>query len=535
LVPPIIPSLVIRLQQSGEKKTMKNASYLVDCPTYWSCKNCLKTGRAANGNSRLTVGLSFLLGLILCQNVCGRQLEPSPTKRQPKDFTAQQAEQPEETQGLEQATAGMLLADLGGQSGFGSGVTIGSGVAEIVIKEEETEEAQSLTHFPATADSLKPVEAKMIPQKAPLPASLRKPQELVVPTEANPAIDCPPVQPNFGMRQRGMLAPIQVVPQPLVIGPIYDPECRINPWNPYPRRDELVFNGGDQGKRATVDSSWNLYDVNPQDTIGHFDTLDGRRLVTPSNQVAIYAPRFAAVRKLDGLINYEARLKVGSMDEKKVLSLSESKDFSSTTKQYEGIDGFRGSKRASAFRETTRGINQDNTIQLLGARNVFEPFENLSLFRLGMHQKSEGARLGLGMQSANVWQDNLGLQVNVKGAKPIIVNDVYKIQQIVQIDSDDNAILRVCKVASKISARPGEPVDFSIRFDNLTGRTIGNVTIVDNLTGRLEYIADSAECSLKSNFSFETNEEGSLVLRWEIIDPLAANTGGIIRFRCRVR
>ena len=42
-------------------------------------------------------------------------------------------------------------------------------------------------------------------------------------------------------------------------------------------------------------------------------------------------------------------------------------------------------------------------------------------------------------------------------------------------------------------------------------------------------------CSVKADFFAEENEGESLVLRWEIIDPLEVGQGGIIRFQCRVR
>ena len=64
---------------------------------------------------------------------------------------------------------------------------------------------------------------------------------------------------------------------------------------------------------------------------------------------------------------------------------------------------------------------------------------------------------------------------------------------------------------------------------------IGNVTIMDNLTGRLDYIDGTAECSVPAEFITEPNDAGSLILRWEITDPLPATRGGVIRFRCRVR
>jgi uncharacterized repeat protein (TIGR01451 family) len=81
----------------------------------------------------------------------------------------------------------------------------------------------------------------------------------------------------------------------------------------------------------------------------------------------------------------------------------------------------------------------------------------------------------------------------------------------------------------------GEEIEFTLRFDNVGNRVIGNVTIVDNLTTRLEYVPDSQKSSLEANFSTQPNEGDSVVLRWEIIDPLPAGEGGVLQFRARVR
>ena len=58
---------------------------------------------------------------------------------------------------------------------------------------------------------------------------------------------------------------------------------------------------------------------------------------------------------------------------------------------------------------------------------------------------------------------------------------------------------------------------------------------MDNFTRRLVYVDGSSECTLKSEFKQDVNEAQSLALRWEITDPVEPGTGGVIRFRCRVR
>jgi uncharacterized repeat protein (TIGR01451 family) len=102
-------------------------------------------------------------------------------------------------------------------------------------------------------------------------------------------------------------------------------------------------------------------------------------------------------------------------------------------------------------------------------------------------------------------------------------------------DQPNKPKLRLVKLASTGSALPGEEVEFTLRFDNIGNRVMGNVTIVDNLTTRLDYVPKSAKSSVDADFTAVPNGNGSAVLRWEIKDPLEAGQGGILQFRCRVR
>ncbi len=84
-------------------------------------------------------------------------------------------------------------------------------------------------------------------------------------------------------------------------------------------------------------------------------------------------------------------------------------------------------------------------------------------------------------------------------------------------------------------ARPGETVEFTIRFDNIGDQAIGNVTLLDNLTTRLEYIEGGAQSSLQAEFSAVPNDGDSSLVRWEFAEPLPAGDGGLVKFKCRVR
>ncbi len=384
-----------------------------------------------------------------------------------------------------------------------------------------------------------------IPTQASSAESCLVPNSIHEPTSVQPAIykrlanlevqlgDEPPVQTNkdFAQRSAVELDPRVFFPEPIGRSLLRKKTIQHKPRH----RGEFVFDGDDAGRQVTVDQSWNVYGLDIEDTIGHFDTLDGRRLVTPSNRVAIYSPRFSAVRKVADLGESFASTGPRQFEDDRQTIITSGKDFSATTKQHEQLGAHKATNRASSLIDQTRGVIADNTTVLFGVRTSLAPFENLEIIRIGRFSSAEVARLDVGLQSASVWQDDLGLQVTVDSAQPIIVKDVNRVQEIESVESKDNAILRVVKIASKIAARPGEIVEFTIRFDNLSSKKIGNVTLMDNLTSRLEYVPDSAESSHHAKFITKPNEAGSLQLRWEIRDPLPKGKGGVVRFKCRVR
>ena len=100
----------------------------------------------------------------------------------------------------------------------------------------------------------------------------------------------------------------------------------------------------------------------------------------------------------------------------------------------------------------------------------------------------------------------------------------------------DKGVLKITKTASTLSARPGDMIEFTIQFKNTGTENVGNVTVVDHLTSRLEYVEESQESSLGADFFVQQSvQEGTTVLRWEIIDPLGTGESGQVTFRCRVR
>ncbi|MFG0294332.1 MAG: hypothetical protein ACF8PG_00380 [Maioricimonas sp. JB045] len=85
------------------------------------------------------------------------------------------------------------------------------------------------------------------------------------------------------------------------------------------------------------------------------------------------------------------------------------------------------------------------------------------------------------------------------------------------------------------TAKPGDVVTFKIHFENVGGRELYEVRIVDNLTPRLQYIEGSASSELDGRVNIEDNGEGSQILTFELFEPLEGKTSGTVTFECRVR
>jgi uncharacterized repeat protein (TIGR01451 family) len=310
------------------------------------------------------------------------------------------------------------------------------------------------------------------------------------------------------------------------------------PWaptaGPWPR-EEYLRDGGDYETPAGVRHDYTVAGLEPEDAIGHFDTLDGRTVVEPSNRVHIYAPRFGAVRRVDSLHGHDAYDQVVRIDKATKLVRHDDLQIATTALQPIQPEGQLGTKTASIYRERQQGGELHLRQHLSAALDALLPHEDFQVFRTGIYDQAEKARLATAVEAAIVWTKDQAVQVVIEGKKASVLQLNRQAEQIYVLDVPDQPKLRVIKTASTEAALPGETVDFTLRFDNIGDQSMGNVTILDNLSTRLEYVPDTQQASREADFSTEANQAGSEVLRWDFAEPLKPGDGGIIRFRCKVR
>ena len=75
---------------------------------------------------------------------------------------------------------------------------------------------------------------------------------------------------------------------------------------PWPK-DEYICDGGERDRPVKIDTDWTVKGLHLEDTVAHYDTLDGQTLVAPSNRVCVYAPRFGSVRLVLGVDGFEGK------------------------------------------------------------------------------------------------------------------------------------------------------------------------------------------------------------------------------------
>ncbi len=300
-------------------------------------------------------------------------------------------------------------------------------------------------------------------------------------------------------------------------------------------QEEYVVSGGDSKGDFYSRKDWSYENLDPEDSVAHFDTVDGRILAEPSNKLFIYSPRFGAVRQTLGPVEGDSRLALETAIATDEPTLGEAVAGVDVRTQevkplgagaIQNVEGAEA-RVAPAISSGNVGVLEADSQIRLGALLTSETIDDLS---------SEDSSLVFdGAVAAQSWDGEQGVAVSTDLVNAFSNAYVEGASTVFAIKDDTKTSkLRVIKIANKDAAKPGEFVEFTLRFENIGDEPIGNVTILDNLSSRLRYVDGTAKSSVQADFSANLSESGSLVLRWEIKDPLEPKEFGVARFICKV-
>lgn len=313
--------------------------------------------------------------------------------------------------------------------------------------------------------------------------------------------------------------------------------------------NEFLCNGGDRPPAAVARGRDELGGVEVGDVVARYRTDSGAVHVTESNPACLYAPRFGAVRRVTGA-------QLGELAEGPARVLHRDGPSGLGTHQpgldVTGRDEPIRSQRTrgpDAMRARNRGVRVENIQQPMLADETLAMLANLSIIQRGELIKDDLPVLYDGIDAAVRWSVNTEVVVAVAEQTAATVTRDQAARELVVYDYPGPGRLRLCKVADKADALPGDVVTFMLRIDNVGDSALHDVVISDSLATRLEYVPESQTVMLDADprgegeepaeidaeFRSDANDGQSLQLTWKLPVPLAVGQGATIQFRCRVR
>jgi len=315
----------------------------------------------------------------------------------------------------------------------------------------------------------------------------------------------------------------------------YEP---ISPYyfNPYLiDPNEFICDGGDNAPKARAKAGDMIVGVDLEDTVVRYTTDAGDVHVQPSNKVCLYAPRFAAVRRVVGAESGE--LAVGAIGVERPqgpirVQLNEP-GLAVTGRDDLG----RGTavRGPDAMRARDRSVPVEVVLQPEVAEDVLAILANLSYLNQGILRDTDKPWISKAAIAAITWSIDEEVAVTVNSVAPVTLIRDQSVEEMVVYDFPDAGRLRICKMADKSNALPGDIVTFMIRVDNVGDSAVHDIVITDNLVTRLEYVTDSETCTTNAEFETEANDGQSLRLTWKLTKELKVGEGATIEFKCKVR
>lgn len=306
------------------------------------------------------------------------------------------------------------------------------------------------------------------------------------------------------------------------------------PHEQYP--DEYLLDGGDRDHPVHYQGQYRD-GLETEDTISEYVDHTGKPHVKASNQVAIYAPRFASVRAVTTPSGETAIDRLAGMHESTRDSGVSNRIGPQRYTDSQRLSGVRVRSRASGVNTREGQLGTKNVASLTAHEQLLNTYEELSYFLRGEMLQSNEARLAAGIEAATTWTRDENPVVIATLDSLHEVTAKFRLAEMVGVEDPrkDPGRLEIVKVANRSTAKPGDIVTFAIRYENKGEREVTDVRIVDNLTPRLEYIEDSATSDRDGDIIVQDNDEGSLVLTFKLDAPLKEKTKGVITFQCRVR
>jgi uncharacterized repeat protein (TIGR01451 family) len=305
--------------------------------------------------------------------------------------------------------------------------------------------------------------------------------------------------------------------------------------------DEYICDGGDNGLPVHYESG-QIAGLEAEDTVVEYRDEEGRRRVKESSQVCVYAPRFGVARSVtEAVSDYNIDKVAGAHDGRTAAGYSHEMVVDEKRK-IDAIVDMRARDRLSGLASAqTEGFVSEDVAPATHAK-LINAFQDYSFLRTGQLDIREAALFEKLVNAAGEWSYKFEPRVTADAVGGQTLSAKFKAEEAVAVnDQRGPGELRIVKLADREAASPGDVITFSIRVDNLGGRELREIRVLDCLSPRLELIESSVTCeqpgkgSLDGELALSEGDSGGTMLEFRLADPLQGQTGAVITFECRVR
>jgi len=298
--------------------------------------------------------------------------------------------------------------------------------------------------------------------------------------------------------------------------------------------DEYLCDGGDREDPVRYDQD-QLIGLETQDTVAEYLGEEGRRKVRRSNEVCIYAPRFSSVSVISGTVE-DAQVARPTQNQHTLQQVALHRDDRLNVHRLDaGVERMLSRVRGSVVRNADIAWQVELPVAMVTHASELVPLTYFGPLYATVLKQADEALLEIRIQSAQVWtrDQNPVIVGTVDGVQ--LVDSKFKVAELAGTDVRGPGRLRIVKLTDARVASQGDEITFTIRYENPGDSPVTDVTIVDNLTPRLEYLAGSQSGTRAARFDAVDNGEGSQILRWELEAPLPPRESGEVTFKVQVR
>jgi len=303
--------------------------------------------------------------------------------------------------------------------------------------------------------------------------------------------------------------------------------------------DEFIYDGGDRDIPVHYDGGV-MAGLDTEDTVVEYSDSEGRNRVTPSNRVAVYAPRFGSVRTVSGLgVGTKVDQAAGAVDFAALGGFSESRGIDATVAGTPA-EGLRMRASASGVDVAVPASQSAQASAAAVNRKVDQGLESRVNTGLGTLEMTDIRELSLQIVDAATSTRRTSQIQTTGSTQATQTYATFRPQATIGVEQNRRkGEIFLTKKATPLIAQPGDTVTFTIEFSNIGDLAVSDVRIIDNLTPRLAYTSGTGQITVSTggggSLTVVPNKEGSQMVEFQLDQPLPGGATGTITFEALVQ